>query len=228
MHSVLHETLDVPARGSEPARTQDATEERDETITLLDVDGAIVKRMIVEITKHRLRDAEGKMAPGPLEGVSAELVGDGESIAVHPVGAPLDAATKERLGDPHRSVGRRNPFLTIGPLAPQIGVRSAEYEEPITKWMHRDESSAKGHVPEVRAMLTQCEPELATFTVRYRLVGQQMGWNVEGRTDGTVVIARHDGRPTSVSLKTSFTGTAPDAQGKLTGGSEQTVTWRYE
>jgi hypothetical protein len=187
------------------------------------VQGFAVRRAVVEVVKHRIGGA-----PGPLEGVTAELTADGNLVAVHPVGAPLDEASKAKLADFHRDYGQSNPFLAIGPLAPSIGARSSEYETALAQWMRRTSAEIDGHAPTVSAMVTRCEPEAATFRIRLRIVGRDRGWDLDGHLDGTMVIARHDGRPTSVSLSAVFTGTAPDATEKLKGRSEQQVVMTYE
>ena len=223
-----HEVLEAPAHGSEPAHSIDKTEEREETATLVDVQGFAVRRALIEVTKHRLTDAMGKLAPGPLDGVTAEITGDGDLISVHPQGAPLDEASKARLADFHRDYGQSNPFLAVGALAPSIGARSSEFEAALAQWMRRTGAEVSGHAPVVSAMLTRCEPEAATFRIQFRITGRDRGWDLDGHLDGAMVIARHDGRPTSVSLRAVFTGTAPDAKEKLKGSSEQNVVMTYE
>jgi len=147
---------------------------------------------------------------------------------VHPIGGSLDADSTKRLADLFRYVGKPHPFLAIGPQTVAIGARSEAYEKAIARWMRRDEPDASGHAPEVSTMLTRCDAQSATFAVHFRIVGKQLGWDIEGRVDGTLVVARKDGRPTHVVLRSTFTGKAADATGAMTGKGEQNVENEYE
>jgi hypothetical protein len=226
--SWTRQIVDFPPRGAEPALHSESIDERDDTTTMVEVQGATIRRALVEVTRHRVSNADGKMVSGPMDGLQVEVMSDGGELGVHPIGTKLDAETKTSLVDAYRHVGKANPFLSLGTTTLAVSARSPELEGALALWMRRDKVDASGQADKVEAVLTHCEPELATFNVQLRLKGRQHGWDLDGHVEGQLVVARHDGRPTHVLFRTTMTGSAPDATGKATIKAEQRVDNEYE
>jgi len=222
------EVLDFPARGKDPAVHQEALEEREDSTTVVEASGAVAHRVNFEVSRHRLRMANGAMAPGPLDGLKAELVIVDGAVVVHPFAGKIDDRAQTTLLDLHRHLGEPDPFIALGPTSSAVGARNAPYEAVLARWMRRDRPDASGHVPEVRAMLTRCDAASATFSVSFRVIGHQLGWDLDGHLEGQLVLSRRHGRPTSVTLHTVATATAPDADGKGSVRGDQSVENVYE